>query len=176
MATSLGPNRVKGSIKNRWNPKVWRPEYDRIVAYSVLGRSNVWIGRQLGFTKEYVSVILHLPQAQELYMKLRNATRERMEQSIPEMLQYVAKRTGDRLKQMIDDEDLFKASPFAVIDRGMDVLKGLQHLKGGGNGAPGQFIENNIGQITVLNSQKSDIMEGLTKIAEIARNDDNGTK
>lgn len=173
MAVAIEPEK-KGKLK-KWRPKKWRAEYDRIVAYSAMGKSNVWIAQQMGFDKVHVSVILHLPQAIELADKLQARLRERIETNIPEVLGYVAQRTAERLKQVIDDDELFEKNPFAVIDRGMDVMKGLNHLRGGGNGSPQEGGVTNIGTVVISNGQKSDLMQGLEMIREVKRIHGTGT-
>lgn len=122
---------------NKWVPKKWKADYDRVVAYHVMGKSNTEIAQIIGFTPVHISNILHFPRALELKEKLESKLREKMETTIPQDLEYIAKKTTERLRKVLDNDELFDKSPFAVIDRGMDVLKGLNHLKGGGNGSPG---------------------------------------
>lgn len=157
----------KGRIK--WRPKKWRPEYDRIVAYSVLGRSNLWIAENLKFTPEHVSTILNLPEGKALTDKLHAKLRANIEINIPDVMSEVAQLAAKRVKALMEDDELFRKSPFAVVDRGLDVLKGLSHLRGGGNGAPvpaGGSVTN-IGTVIVTQNQKSDILDGLQKVAEV---------
>lgn len=168
LQTKLEPR--KGKVK--WRPKKWRPEYDRIVAYSVLGRSNLWIAESLKFTPEHVSTILNLPEGKALQEKLHAKLREKIEVNVPDVLSQVAQKAAERVKAMLDDDALFAKSPFAVVDRGLDILKGVGHLRGGGNGATGQPAlqagnVTNIGTMIVTPGQKSDILEGLQKIAEV---------
>jgi len=157
----------------KWQPKKWRPEYDRIVGYSVLGKSNIEIATNFGLTKEHISTILNLPQAKELAEKLQIATKQRMLENIPDTLDYVARKTTERLKQMIDDDELFDKSPFAVIDRGVDILKGLSHLRGGGNGANAINVEK---AIIVPAEQAKDFFRGMTKADEARRINGNTNK
>lgn len=173
MAAALKPENEavpQKAPKGKWKPKKWRPEYDRIVGYSALGRSNVWIAENLQFTPEHVSTILNLPEAKALMEKLQTKLRERIVLNIPEVLDDVAQMAVKRLKQVMESDELFEKSPFAVIDRGMDVLKGLNHLRGGGNGAPvlpPPGTVTNIGVVNITPGQKSDITMGLEKIAEV---------
>lgn len=165
MGVSLSSSK-KGKIK--WRPKKWRPEYDRIVAYSAIGRSNAWIAAQLKFTPEHVSTILNLPEATALMEKLQAKLRENIEVNIPSVMDEVAQQAAKRIKDVMFDDELFAKSPFHVIDRGMEILKGLRHLQGGGNGAPpAPGSVTNIGTIILAPSQKSDIMEGLERVREV---------
>jgi hypothetical protein len=168
MSTQVQP-REKGKLK-KWQPRKWRIEYDRIVVMSVCGMPNAAIAKEVNFTKEYISVILNLPQAADRYKFFHQKYLEQQASFIPETLNHVARKTAERLKQVVDNDALFEKNPFAVIDRGMDVLKGLRHLTGGGNGAignetPGAHIS--IGSVTINAAQKTDIMEGLSKLEEI---------
>ena len=151
---------------NSWKPKNWKAIYDRVVAFHVMGKKNTEIAAQLSLTPEHVSTILNLPRAQELKKKMEDALRARIEENIPEALEYIAKKTTSRLKQVLDDDDLFAKAPLAIIDRGLDVLKGLNHLKGGGNGAPGINVQN---AVIIPQNQAAGLIEGFTKADEARR-------
>lgn len=157
----------KGPRLTKWVAKKWKPEYEKMVAYSVIGWSNKKIGLELGYTKEHVSNVLNLPQAEELKDKLAAKMREKT-LSIPDTLQYVAEKTADRLRKVMDNDELFERHPFAVIDRGMDVLKGLSHLKGGGNGGGGNNINaQNVFLLPANNAQN--LFDGMAKADEALR-------
>ena len=158
----------KGTF-GRWKPKQWRPEYDRMVAFSVCGKSNIAIAAQLGFTPEHVSNILHQPQAIELAEKLHAKLRENIEANIPMVLDEIAAKAVERIKRVMDDDDLFQKHPFAVIDRGMDVLKGLNHLRNKSETGNGNGSTTNIGTVIISSQQKTDILEGLERIAEVKK-------
>lgn len=155
----------RGKLK-KWQPKKWKADYDRVVAYHVTGKKNIEIATILGMTPVHVSNILNLPRAQELKAKLEATLRERIETNIPETLEYVARKTTERIKQMIDSDTLFEKSPFAVIDRGMDVLKGLNHLKGNGNGASPISVER---AIIVSGDNAAALVAGFDKADEARR-------
>lgn len=167
MSASSVPDR-RGSIKrqNAWIPKKWRSEYDRVIAYSALGKSNTWIAEQLGFTPVHVSSIINTPQGQALLTKLQEKLQENIITNIPTTLEYIAQKTAQRLKAVVDNDALFEKNPFAVIDRGLEVVKGLRHLQGGGNGAPPGNVTN-IGTVVITPQQHSAILDGLQKIREI---------
>lgn len=134
----------------RWEAKKWRPEYERAVAYSALGKSNIEIAKLLNYTTVHVSNVLNLPLAKELKQKIMDRMRERTLEDVPSILQNVARKTAERLQTIVNDDELFAKSPFAVIDRGLDVLKGVGHLRGGGNGAPSQ-----------VNNQQNNFFNGV---------------
>lgn len=157
----------RGALK-KWRPKKWRPKYERIVAMSACGWSNKMIALETGYTPVHISNILNLEQAEEFRQQLLERMRQKALVSIPDTLDYIAQKTVQRLKEVIDDDNRFETSPFAVIDRGMDVLKGLGHLKGGGNGAPvGQTI--NVGTMVVSSTQADNLAEALRKADEVRK-------
>jgi hypothetical protein len=166
METTPNAQEKKGKL-GKWTPKRWKADYDRVVGYHVMGKQNLEIAKILSFTPEHVSTILNLPQAQELKLKLEAKLREKMEVNIPETLDYVARKTADLMKKVVDNEQLFEKSPFAVIGMGMDVMKGLNHLKGGGNGSNGPInVER---AIIVSGAAGSQLVEGFTKADEARR-------
>jgi hypothetical protein len=164
MATTQAPEK-KGRL-GKWSPKKWKADYDRVVAYHVMGKENKVIAEMLGFTPEHVSTILHTPQAVELKLKLEAKLREKIETNIPETLDYIARKTAERLKQVVDSDELFEKSPFAVIDRGMEVMKGLNHLKGGGNGSNPINVER---AIIVSGESAAGLVAGFDKANEARR-------
>lgn len=153
-----------------WKPKKWRPEYERIVALSCLGWSNKMIAENLDYTKEHVSTILNLEEAETIRMMVLEKMREKTVASIPERLEKIANKTVERLEAAMNDDDLFEKSPFALIDRGMDVLKGLNHLRGGGNGSNSGLTVNvgAGGQAMVISTGQADALaEALNKANEV---------
>ncbi len=158
----------------KWKPKQWRVEYDRVVAMSVAGISNIEIANKVGFTKEYVSLILNLDEAKALYNRLQAKILEDWETQIPNNLNKAARKTTERLLAALEDDQLFAKAPFSVIAAGMKAVEGLGHLRGGGNGStgvgeiPGANAPNiSIGTINITAGQKSDLMSGLDKLQQI---------
>lgn len=152
-----------------WKPKKWRPEYERMVAYSCVGWSNKMIAQALGYSKEHVSCILNMEEAESVRVALLERMREKTLTSIPEDLEYVARKTTQLLRKAVDDEEMFERSPFQLIDRGMEVLKGLGHLRGGGNGSNGGTTINVAGnaQMVVSTKQADSLAEALSKADQV---------
>lgn len=142
MASAARFEEKKAPKLTKWVAKKWQPEYERMVAYSAMGWSNKKIAETLKYTPEHVSNVLNLPQAKELKDKILAKLRERTLEDVPSILKKVAQKTAERLETILNDDDLFEKSPFAVIDRGLDVMKGIGHLKGGGNGSGGGGVQN----------------------------------
>jgi hypothetical protein len=109
---------------------------------SVGGLSNTEIGDRLGYSKQHVSNVLNLEQAEVLRNQLIQRMRDAAMQDIPTRLHEIAVKTVDRIHRLVHSDEVFEKSPFAVIDRGMEVVKGLGHLKHGNT-------EHPVGGITV---------------------------
>lgn len=157
----MDDTRLRPSKLRNWKPKKWRVEYENIVLLSIRGLSNKMIAQEVGMTPQHISNILNLDEAEEIrqkvLIKLRDASQET---TLADNLEYIATETVNLLKECFNDADRRKSSPFALIDRGMDVIKGLGHLKGGGNGSPGVSVEK---AIIIQGEAAAGFMEGLTK-------------
>jgi hypothetical protein len=164
----------KGTVK--WVPKEWRIEYDRVVAYSACGMSNVAVAEKVGLTKEHVSTILNLPQAKLLMQNIQLRLRDKVTENIPTVLDEISKKGVQRIRDIIDDDEIAKKSPFAVAKLALDVMHGVGHLRGGGNGSNNQSPSpfgvinntNNTTNIVLMPGQKSDIMDGFKKLTQVA--------
>lgn len=154
---------------NKWRPKKWRAEYDRIVALSVCGKSNKQIAAEVDFTPEYVSVILNLPEAEELRVKLQERLRDKILEDVPTVLTRTAQKVAKRFEEMVDDNELFEKSPFAVIDRGIDLLKGLRHLQTAAPSASLPSMTINGPAVIMPAMAAEGIRDGLKKADEALR-------
>ena len=136
------------ATSRQWQPKNWKPEYTEMVSLSILGMSNQNVADEIfkrtgnRYTSQHVSNVLNTTSGRTLYRHMANKVREHIEETIPEKLTYIAQRTVERLKEMIDDEELFKKAPFQVIDRGLKVAASTGHISdsSGGSGARGNMI------------------------------------
>lgn len=160
-------NELTKTGRVKWRPKEWRVEYSRIVGYSALGMGNEAIGLKVGFTKEHVSSILNMPRAKELMAVLLTKLEAKITDNIPEVLNESAIIASKRINEVLKDDVLARKSPFAVAGLALDVLKGVGHLKGGGNGAPVAPNVTNVGAVIISPNQQSSIMDGLQKIQEV---------
>ncbi len=129
MTTATAPRRPP-RITKRWEPKKWEPVYEQMVAMSCMGLSNVDIASRFSYTPVHVSNVLTSLQGQRLKKLILDRLRSTVAATIPERLEDIADKTVSRLHELIHDDERFQRSPFAVVDRGMAVLKGLRHLKG----------------------------------------------
>lgn len=153
----------------RWKPKKWQPEYERMVYYSVLGESNVSIAKRMGYTPVHVSNVLNLEKAEELRNKLMEAMRASTVKSVEELMEKAGRKTVERLNEVLEDSDRFAStqSALAIIDRGMEVLKGLGKLKGAKTVDPNAAISVGGNAIIFQGSAVDEIGEGLRKANQV---------
>jgi hypothetical protein len=153
-------------MTKKWVPKEWRPEYQRIVGYSACGISNIEIAQKLGFTKEHVSNILNLPEAKQLLAKITLKLAQNQDFNISTEMTQLVEQSFKRVKAVMNDDKLFEQSPFAIIDRGLEIMKGSGLLRGGGNGAPPSLVGGNISNVNLFNlppELSERLVEGLEK-------------
>lgn len=171
MATELIPEneefvkRNKGRINRQWVPKRWRPEYERIVAFSVCGKANTWIAEQMGFTTVHVSNILNLPQAVALAEKLHARLRENVEMNVPQVLSEISTKALERVKAFVSNDTLFEKNPFAVVDRSMRILENTVLQKAVNPTSPLNIDRSNV--LVLSPAQQDSVSEGLKKLQEI---------
>lgn len=156
----------------RWQPKEWRPEYATIVGFSALGKSHSWISENVEphYTTVHISNIVNLPQAKELRGKILAKIEERATEHVSETLERIGKKALRRVEQALNSDDIFEKSPFHVVDRSIEILKGLRVLKTGGSSdgslppiavsGNAMFLQN------VTGTQMNQLVEGLNKANE----------
>lgn len=123
------PSRKAFFGKPKWVPKRWEIWHEQVVALSCIGKSNTEIASHFGYTPQHISNILNTPEASLVRRRLLDNLRERIDTSIPAKLDMIALKAVERLDSLINNDEIYERSPFAVVDRGLQVIKGLQHLK-----------------------------------------------
>jgi hypothetical protein len=123
------PPHLKQGKVAKWVPKTWLPMYEEMVALSCAGRSNKTIAEQFDYTEQHISTILNCPKAKmvrrEMLEFLRKSVESRMEERVRDLQDVALKR----LTEVLTNDSLFSASPFAVVDRGLKVLQGTGVLR-----------------------------------------------
>jgi hypothetical protein len=142
-----------------------------MVAYSVLGWSNVKIANTLGFTPVHVSNVLNTDEGKDYAKKLHAKLKDNIDVDVPKVLNEAASQAAIRIKSAMFDDELYQRNPFAVIQAGMVLLKGVGNMKDRDVATPTQqTITNNIQVGAIINEgQRSDILDGLQKVAEVKR-------
>lgn len=117
------------AIQAKWKPREWTAFHESIVIRSMLGKSNTEIATEIGYTPQHVSNILNSPEASMARRRVLEVLRTGVASSIDERLSDLADKAVVRLSQVMNDDELFEKSPFAVVDRGLSILRGVGRLK-----------------------------------------------
>lgn len=123
---NFGPRRP---ALTRWVPRRWELRYDQIVILSTLGKSHDELALQFNYSKQQISNIVNAPQAEITRARIYAELQKRAEENIPMRLEKLADKSLERLSTILHDDDLFKQAPFGVVDRGLQVLKGIGRIK-----------------------------------------------
>jgi hypothetical protein len=143
--------KVPARLTKKFEPKNWKPLYDQFVYFHCLGKSNIWIAEKFGKTPQTVCNILNSTQGQ-LHKKIISYNLQQQQtDNVLARLDSVSTKFMRRIEQVADDDELFEKAPFAVVDRGLAIIKSLGHLKGGSQDSP-----NGGGSSTVNNTQIND--------------------
>lgn len=162
----------------KWQPKRWKPEYEKIVALSAAGHGNKDIVvimatyHNIEYTKEHISQILNTPQAEEFREMVVKKMRENTLEDLPKMLANVQMKALKRVDEILSNDDHVDKSPFALMDRALDVLKGVGVMKGaGGSGGVNLTINNqqNNSNVNLAPEIAERLATGLDKANEVAR-------
>ena len=113
---------------SRW-PKKWDPMYEQWVVLSAAGKSNKDIAELYNYTPQQVSNILTSPMAQMARRKIYEALHKGIDEGIPKRLEMLADKAVQRVAEVLYNDELAAESPFAVADRSIVVLKGLNKMR-----------------------------------------------
>lgn len=152
-----------------WKPKEWRPEYERVVALSCMGKSNTEVALLTNFTSQHVSNILNLDEAAVFRKQVLDKMRERSMMDIPEQMERLKGNIVKRLNEAMTDDVLFQDSPFALLDRGIRVLEGSKVLDKGGAVTNVQVNNQNNSTMVLPTESANTLIEGLRKADEVKR-------
>jgi len=153
----MGRRRLEASTAIRWEPKTWKPRYDMVVYKHCLGYDNNRIATETGLHFQTVSNILGSLQGRARVKIIQDKLLTNVNADLGQRLMNVAEKFMAKIERVAEDEELFTKSPFAVIDRGLQVLKGVGHLKsaaegsaGSGSGGPTPNHTTFIGKAVIL--------------------------
>jgi hypothetical protein len=118
--------RRKGVVK--WQPKVWRPVYDQIIALHLAGWSNERIADHVEYNRQQVSNILNTDNAKKIIKEEGERIRKSLNDDVLGRVSGILAKTMKRTEQIMDNEDLFKEAPFATIRTGLNVGLTLKQM------------------------------------------------
>ena len=159
------PNRPARLIK--WVPKQWTPIYEQIVSLDCMGVSQKKIAEQFNMTNVMVSKVCCTPQAKIIRRKVLEFLAEKNKVFQEERFDRVQVRAMERISSVLEDEELFTADPFAVVDRAFKLLEKTGRIGGRDKGdinVAGDLTVNkvsNLSQTAIV-----EIKDGLAKSRE----------
>jgi hypothetical protein len=156
---------TKFRVLRKWQPGVWLPEYEMIVAESCKGRSNEDIANQYNFTPQHISNILNTEEAraikQEVVKAIRSKSLELMKVQYSEIEEKSISNIHEVLHESVTAENMF-----GMFDRSIVALKGLGKLQ---EEAKAGVVNNNTTNVMVINNgQETAITKGLKDLVDIA--------
>ncbi len=113
----------------KWKPRKWDVVYDQIVMLDTLGTPQKQIAEMFGYTVQHISNIVQCPQAKLTRGKVLEQLSKSAIEKVSNDLELLAVQAKKRIAQVLYNDELFERSPFAVVDRGIAVLKGVGKLK-----------------------------------------------
>src|SRR5262245_31936218 len=140
-----------------------------------LGISNNQIADELKVTAQQVSNVLNCVQGQARIRLMQLHLTTKMEASLGTRLTAVAEKAVSRIEAVMHDDNLFEKSPFAVVDRGMAVLKGIGELGKSGEsdrvphvpGGPSTIINNTrIDKAVILSEEAAKNLSDAIKLSD----------
>lgn len=163
----LGRPRGKNIIAERaWQPTVWEPIYEAIVAESIVGVSNVALAEKYKYTPQQISNILNTTKAREIKKDAIALIKANSEAIINGKLGQSIDRSIDNIHDILHNEELKLNHPFSIFSASVQVLKGLGKLKGDGDTINNNTVNVNEGGQALINlgeEAQETFLEGLKK-------------
>lgn len=149
----------------KWQPKVWKPLYEQMVALDVTGKSNVEIGQTFGYTPQQVSNILTCDKAIEIKFQIIKRINKKVGTAVGDKLAAIQSKTIERTYNLLHDDNLNQISPIAIIKTGLAVGKATGQFKD--DTKPSDHSSNNSGNSTVNNITQNLNVIGASGIATL---------
>lgn len=166
----LGRPRGKGIIAERtWQPLVWEPIYETIVAESILGKTNKSIAERYKYTETQISNILNTNKAREIKRDAIALIKANSVSIIEGKLSESVDRAVNNMYSVLHNEELLLNHPFSIFSASIQALKGLGKLQGEGSITNNNTVNVNKGGNAVINlgeEQQEIFMRGLAKANE----------
>jgi hypothetical protein len=128
-------HKEKEPLKEKWQPKEWRPEYQMVVILSTMNYDQKTICEIMAekynyeITVMHVSNILNTDKAKEIKAEILSKVEEKTIQTVEQNLEIMEQLAASRLVEMLSNDTLMMSNPFAVADRSLKILEGRQRLR-----------------------------------------------
>ena len=155
------PNRPARLVK--WIPKEWKPIYEQIVSLDCMGVSQKEIAAKFNYTKVMISKICSTPQAKIIRRKVLEILAEKNKVFQEDRFARTQVQAMERISSVMEDDALFMADPFAVVDRAFKLLEKTKVIGGSEN----RGDVNILGNVNMLTQTAIvELKEGLEKARE----------
>lgn len=150
----------------KWQPKKWKPIHEQVVALDCAGAPHAMIAVKLNLSVQYVSKICNTPQAAIIKRNALNQLVKTNAAFQTERLEHMQAKAIERVADVLEDDALYLADPFAVVDRAFKFLQntgaaGMTKEKGDTHIHAGNITVNNLKQTAIL-----ELKDGLVKARE----------
>jgi hypothetical protein len=166
----LGRPRGKSIVAERaWQPTVWEPIYEAIVAESIIGTTNKALAEKYKYTETQISNILNTNKAREIKRDAIALIKANSEAILNGKMGESVDRAVHMVHDVLHDEVLRKNHPFSIFSASMQVLKGLGRLQGDGPVINNNTVNVQPGSNAVINlgeEQQEIFLRGLKKANE----------
>lgn len=163
-STGNPDKRLKLGALKRWQPKEWTPVHEQMVALSCANYSNIAISEIFKCTAQHVSNVINCDHAKVLRRKILDNLSEKVNTGIAERVVNLSDKAAQRVYDVINDDELFKESPFSVFDRALKILEANKHIAP--TGTPAGI---NVNKAIILSGEASkQLTDGLAKANEAA--------
>jgi hypothetical protein len=152
---------VPARLTKKFEPKSWKPVYDLMVFHSCMGVSNKEIAEKYNYTPQQVCNILVSNQGRVRKKLILANLIENETASVQDRMEKVATKFLQKIELVADNDELFEKAPFAFVDRGLAIIKGLGRLEGdransnGGSSSVHNTQINNNNSKTFIVSEKA---------------------
>jgi hypothetical protein len=165
----------KGPKRPKWTPKTWKPVYQEVVTYHVMGFTNIEIADATGFTKYHIGLILGCPHAlaqiEKVTERLAKIKLGKMQSKIQEMTDLAL----ERVQEVLQNDELAIDQPFAMYDRAIKLAISARALSPTDGNITEKTENNNTlnvaGNVTALAVPKEmleALLSGTKKADEVA--------
>src|SRR5713101_2240938 len=157
------PAEYRPAKLQRWRPKEWTPIYEQIVILSAMGHSNKQLAEAFKYSTQQISNIVCTPEAKLTRRRVLESLQQKAEDGIPTRLSALADKATQRLAQVLHDDALFERSPFAVVDHGLSLLRGVNKLK---TASEADHAGNQPDILILTGEDAQDFRDGIKKARE----------
>jgi hypothetical protein len=162
------PRGKRGTVERTWQPTVWEPIYETIVAESILGKTNKALAEKYHYTEVQISNILNTNKAREIKKDAIALIKANSQAILEGKLTASIDRAVDNVHDVLHNEELKLNHPFSIFSASIQVLKGLGKLQGDGPTVNNNTINvpNGNAVINLGEEQQEIFMRGLRKANE----------